>query len=420
MQHNSRNLSVRLFTLACGFAAPLASQSGVVVDATGNSGPYRTISAALRATSSTDIIRVKKGVYTETIVIDGRAANIVSIAASPADVVLRGATPTSTALTIRNHPAGQNSRFGRMVIDNGQPSLQQADGVAVSQSAGNIVFEEVWSESRWSVTNHSGSLSLTRCVIRPAWPGNYHLQLDRVARAFLHQCTLEPQYTNSYGFSPIVYPGTVVNRSTVELSRCSLRGSHYGSLLIRYTTGGPALTLTDSSCRVSGLATDSIRGGDGHLTSIAHRKTAGGSGIVATRSSIVVSSVQIRAGAGVSVFNFPAPDIANTASTVTRVTNVLPVVQNSAGFTRGRIDTVELFGAPGASSLTWIGLEFSPFQTMFGYLLLNPTGPVVTRSATLNATGPRGAFDRPSGVACHVHRGALRHPVHHARARTTP
>lgn len=386
MSHLPQALSLPLAALALALgASPLAGQ-GIVVDPV--NGPYKTISAALAVAKDTDVIRVKKGVYAENLTLNGRAANVISIAASSTDVVLRATTPWSTALTIRNHPAGSTSRFARMVIDNGSPSTQGTDAVSTDQSAGHIVFEECQSTSRWSFRNHRGTVSLTRCVIRPLHWGDYVLLLDGIDLAFLHQCRLEPLYTNSAWVISTIFPGTVINQSTVELCRCNLRGTHWSSLTVHYVGGGPALNLTDSTCRISGLGTDAIVGGDGLVNCMSARCRQGGSGIVALRSTVTISSVRVAAGAGVDIwFNKPAPAISNTSSTIIRPTTMLPVVQNTNGFTRDQIETITLFGPPQATSLTCIALQFSPVPTPFGHLVLDLSGPVLRFPATLNAAG---------------------------------
>ena len=57
------------------------------------------------------------------------------------------------------------------------------------------------------------------------------LKLEKMARVFLHNCDLDPKYRNAWLLSPIVHPSTRVIESTVEFSRCRLRGAHWGDIL---------------------------------------------------------------------------------------------------------------------------------------------------------------------------------------------
>lgn len=355
-----------LLLAASGLLNGVHAQSGVIVDPKGGPGTYKTINAALAVTSNTDIIRVRKGVYNENIVLINRAANIVGIGLLRTDVQVNG------TIGIRNHPAAHTSRFARMTTG----------VVNCDSSSGNLAFEDVSSATRWSFVNHSGMVSLSRCLLTPATEGPYQLQFQNVQRAFMHQCNVYPLYRNSYGWFPMVFPGTVVNGGNFEASRCSFRGTKYGSILQLYTNGGHALELTDTTARITGLANDQLLGGDG--LSATFRLSYGGSGLAATRSTVMLQGVTVKAGIGASPWTLA---ITNNRSTITTPTTKLPVVQSLFGFVRGGTPQIKLFGEPNANSLTWLSLNFAPIQLPFGYLLVDPFGPVLTFPATLDPWG---------------------------------
>ena len=58
----------------------LPAQKIHVVDASGNAGQYKTITATVNAASDSDQIFVKKGVYAEFVVLNGKAVNALGIA----------------------------------------------------------------------------------------------------------------------------------------------------------------------------------------------------------------------------------------------------------------------------------------------------------------------------------------------------
>jgi hypothetical protein len=375
---------IPLVVAALTLAAPSNCQRVLLVDATGKSGQFRTIMGAVRASTKDDLILVRKGTYVEQVLVDSRSVNILGIEPNVKDVVLRAPVSNVPALTVQNHPAGRMSRFSRLTIE-GQGNY---GSIETSSTKGDLLFEMVHTTHFCKFVKHAGIISLTAC---------YMASRSRVVDAWsvdnllCHHCRFVTSAVNSY---LAVTTNVSIISSKAHLSHCSANGSAGGKYLIVAYPGGPALSLSSSTVTVSGIASDAFTGGNG--VTVGTRTSAGGNGISVSSSHLTISGVTVTGGLG----RFLGGPIQRSAPIGTigkgKVTTAVPPTPtvSAQGVTpplkllsRGAKTNVVVHATPGALSLSFVAVDFSPFATPWGLSLIDLTKPAIQYRLTHGTSG---------------------------------
>ena len=371
-----------LIFVVCGLAAGLSAQSPVVVDASGATGQFKTIQAAVNSVANGAVIHVKRGNYHENVVIRNKSVTIMGIEANAELVQIHGSGLWNAALHVTGHPAGELSRFSRMTVIGYQGTSY---GFVVEYGSGDVVFDDVKSETGGRVSSHLGTVSLASCRIRTR--GLFNMVVADVDEIFFHDCdlTVIRPGLGLGRLSPGV--GLYVKDSTVTTSRCRIAGSDG---LVQGTQGGQAMTLWNSDARISGRPSDTIAGGPGDRT---RASSSGGVGITVNSSRLQYSGVTITGGLGTLRGQLTRAAAIDGPSTL--VSPPMPVagvrpgpMGGTSSIVRGRNTTLDVWAAPGAWSLTLISVEFrAPFVTPWGSGLYDLSKPAFFFPVAHDASG---------------------------------
>ena len=363
------------------------AQRVLLVDGTGGSGQYRKIGAAIAAFRNGDLILVRKGVYVENLIVDGKYVNIMGVEANPGDVIVRSASSSTATLTIKNHPAGRVSRFSRFRIERNINSAS----IESRTTKGDLVFDLIDTDSSCDFRDHQGVLALSGCNLRSR---SSTLTATNVRNVFCHDCRFLTSAVNSY---LVVWPNTTIWNCRAHLSHCTMNGSQGGKYLFVTYPGGPALTLISSTVRVSGLASDGIHGGNG-ITS-GSRTSPGGVGIsLLVSSRLTISGVTVAGGLGAffgtiiraQPFQQDRTSMRTTAVPAMPVLATRSVLPLSKPYSRGVATGIDVHASPRALSMTWIAVDFSPFATPWGDSVIVLSKPALVQQLTHDAAGKAG------------------------------
>ena len=224
-----------------------AAQTVRVVDATGGAGSgYTTIGAAVTAASDGDVVLVRAGTYSESIVLDGKGLVV--------QAEVRAAVRVKQ-IVVRNLPAGRVATLRGIDL-----STCFRDAIDLDDNRGNVWIEDCEPDSIFFTSVTASITDSDGVVLR-------RVDLDAGQGIFGQ------------------FSGAAVLRSTVALYECDVVGPDL------VADGGPALTVSSSLVTIYG---SSLLGGTGGG---ALGGGAGGCGLSVHGSSVVdVFASQIQAG----------------------------------------------------------------------------------------------------------------------------
>lgn len=365
--------------LICALAAcpALSAQQVHIVDASGNTGRFTQIQAAINAAASGDTIHIKKGVYTERLHVHDKALNILGIAPSPRDVVIAG-TRWVNAFEIFQHPAGHRSRIGGFRIT----GTDHTRSIFIVDGAGDLIVDNIETSKPVFALRHQGQISLTQLRVLD---GNMLFSAEHVARVFLHNCDF---VSTKYSSGSILWSQPAVRffGCHAELAHCRVVGPEGFPFANRSEPGGPGIEFSNSTGHISGRSTDTIIGGQGQTTG---HLSAGGVGVRLYNSRVSWSGVTIRGGAGAPP---GSASLGTNGSTFSVQSPAAPVVTIPQSYARDQVTKTTIHAAPGAMSLTLISLEWSPFQTSIGTYMASPATSLV-RGVFAHDSSGRASFD---------------------------
>ncbi len=226
-----RPILVRATLVTALFCTPaLFAQRIHVVDTQGG-GQFTTISAAINASNPGDVVRIRRGLYPESLDIDKG----IRLVAEGAILTQSGTSPT-TDITVHDVPAGQVCAIAGFAAAD-RASRAGDLMIQVSNCHGTVILHNLRTTAQ------------TLVEIRIEGSGQVEVAAVELRRATVMDSKV---VFNSCRFDPIVGPGFFINSSEVVCSRCSI----YGGRNFRQASAVNMLngTLALSQCSVKGHA----------------------------------------------------------------------------------------------------------------------------------------------------------------------
>jgi hypothetical protein len=362
--------SLSLWMLA--FGGPALAQAVHVVDTNGGSGfTHTTITAAVTAASDGDFILVRRGFYSEEVVLDGKG---LTIQAETENGSIVGVERT----IVQNLSSGQTAAIRGLRWDDDDQRLVLSNNAGV-----------VWVEEGENGTPDSND----------TWWGS----IENCAHVVLRNCSFGSGHGGFSTTSFLELPGLTVTDSTVAIYTSNLVGEE-GDLP---SAGAPGLLVDGSQVTVYA---SNILGGRGSIGALGFSAGNGGPGIrvvgggsVDLVGSTVVGGDPGTPGASGSGQMGPAYDVVEGA--LQELPNVARIFTSPSPL-RSQVPTTLTFqGVPGDIAFVLVApspAPFSSFKQNVGPIVVPPSGSLIRigripASGSLTVTAP--APSVASGVA---------------------
>ena len=356
-----------LATAILGLPAAVLGQGKVlVVDVTGQAGPYKTIMSAVNVAQSGDQIRIHPGDYQEFVVVDGKAITLLGVGKKASEVVVSGSSIVfrGTMLTIKNLPKGGRMVVSRISLGGPLSIFLSPRGFVIENSAGEIAIEELVSKLPNSCSNVAGTVAIHRCELSTALSGGASggsvLNLANVQLSLIQSSSLKNTWS---GLGPHCTGLTAAN-TALDISGSVFLGA-YGAQGIGplVYSGGHGIWLDGCTAFLRGSAKDTVTGGSAPIGM--GSPADGGDAIHMNNSKLSWSGVTMIAGVG----NTTGKQLYLVGSTAMQVVPDLPTLTSNASFAAGVQTSFQVQAAPSSVSVTWLTLGVRPFATPLGFLV---------------------------------------------------
>ncbi|MSR62187.1 MAG: hypothetical protein EXS08_07060 [Planctomycetes bacterium] len=313
-------------------SAPRA-QAVHVVDAAGGPGSnFRTIGAAVTAASDGDLVLVRRGIYAETVTLDGKGLNVQADAGGRVGVL---------GITVRNLAANQHAALRGI-------GARSSDLIVTLEHDRGPVWIEDLNEPIALFFNVTATVTDCDTVV-------------------LRNCNFKPINPSAAVF---------LANSTAALYECRIEGHDAGSAPFEID-GGIGLSLLTSTAT---LYSSSVVGGHGSQPAFGGQPGQGGPGCALDDGAILdVLGSSVQGGAGGSGGSSGAAFVTFNGSVVHPLPNLAHLLTTPSPVREGTTTSLTFSGHPGDRVLVIVGLK--P-----GLYLTAPTrvGPLVIGAQRFN------------------------------------